>query len=208
MNMKKRIAIVLSLGVLLPAMNAAHASGLYLGAAVSGNQFNAKGPSDNAIFEKGQSFSDKDTGYRLNLGYAFSDSLSAELSFNDYGDTTDSFAIKKGIFFIVSPNTIQDISAKSVVLAVKASHSMNERVSVFGTLGVANTKVDSVFRGGFSPQQGALKTVKSTTEQGIEFGVGTTFAIQKGLDLRWDLKRTDAGDLSLNQLSVGLDYHF
>lgn len=205
-----RKALIKSVSALLltSAAVATQASGMYAGIAVANNQFNADGPGNNTGFKAGQEFNDSSRGYRLSLGYVFSQRLSAELSLNDYGDATDQFVLKDGIVFIVAPNTIQDYSAKGVVLSLRSAYPINERVSVFGSLGLANTKVDTVFRGGFSEQTGATFLKKSSTEQGLVLGVGLAVAITERLDLRGDFTRTDSGDLTLNQLSAGLDYHF
>lgn len=193
---------------LAAATLSAQASSFYAGVAISNNQFVADGPGDNTVFEKGQEFKDSDSGYRVDLGYQFTNYLSAEVAYNDYGTATDQFNIKKGIFFIVSPNTIQDLSAKSAVLSLRATYPLNDHVAIFGSLGIANTRIENVFRGGFSEQVGKLRDKTSSTEQGLEFGAGLTVSVHKNVDLRWDIKRTDAGDLTLNQLSAGLDFHF
>ena len=134
--MKKRFVIGLVAAVIGLS---AHADGFYVGGEVQQTK------SYNKDFCEDSSSCDiEPTGYRLNLGYGFSDFLAVEVGYMDSGDFESS---------INEVNFQQDASIKSeaIDLSVLGRLPVSDSFSLFGRFGVARVMNDSSFSGsGFS----------------------------------------------------------
>ena len=187
---------------------AADAGTFYGGVDVGSTQVSGDGPGKDSVFEPNQEFKDSDTSYGLHVGFQFNNWFAAELGYTDFGTTTDRFTIKKGIFFIVSPNTTQTIEAKGASLSGVLSYKLTTDFSVFGVLGVTAMDYENTQSGGFSPVTGSLLAKDSVSDQGLLYGVGAKYALNDAFNLRADIRRNDVGDFSLDTVSVGLEYSF
>lgn len=202
------LSATIALALAAQTAMAADTGKFYVGADIGSTQFSGDGPGKDSVFEPGQKFKDSDTSYGLHVGFQFTDWFSAELGYSDFGSATDKFAIKKGIFFIVSPNDTQTVDAKGASLTGVFSHSLSSNFAVLGTLGVSSMNYKSTLSGGFSPVTGSLLEKHSFSDQGLIYGVGAKYSLSDSFALRADLRRNDVGDFSLDSTSIGLEYSF
>lgn len=181
---------------------------LYLGLDVLSTDFSGPGPSASSSFEPGQQFGDSDSGYGLHVGYGFSDWFAIELGLADFGRGTDKFTLRGDIFYIVKPNDTQTLDAKGLSLVGVFSKQLMQDWSVFGVLGVSAMDYKSTVSGGFSEQTGSLLKRDSYNDQGLVYGVGTSYQLSDQVKLRLDARRNDVGDFTLDTLGLAVEYQF
>jgi len=207
--MKKIYAVCGAAVMAMAAQGAAAEAGqFYVGLDLLSTDFSGPGPSASSIFEPGQHFGDRDTGYGLHLGYGFSDWFAIELGLTDFGSGTDTFKLKGDVVYIVKPNDTQTLDAKGVSLAGVFSKQLGADWSVFGVLGVTAMDYKSTLSGGFSEQSGSLLVRNSYDDQGLLYGLGASYKLSDELKLRLDARRNDVGDFKLDTLGLAVEYQF
>jgi len=187
---------------------AANAGKFYVGADIGSTAFSGDGPDKDSIFVPGQKFKDSDTSYGLHAGFQFNEWFAAELGYTDFGSATDRFKIKPDIVFIVAPNDTQTVDAKGASLTGVFTYKVTNGFSVLGSLGVSSINYKSTLSGGFSEVTGSLVEKHSFSDQGLVYGVGASYALSDGFNVRADLRRNDVGDFTLDSASLGLEYSF
>jgi len=181
---------------------------LYVGVDMGSTRFSGDGPAADSLFIAGQRFKDTENNYGLHVGFQFNAWFAAELGFTDFGTGTDTFELRRGIFFIVKPNDTQSLAAKGLSLAGVFSYPVAQDFSVFGVLGISTMDYKEVMSGGFSEATGSLLSKHAYSDQGLIYGLGAKYALSDKWNLRADLRRNDVGHFTLGDLTVGAEYSF
>ncbi len=103
--------------------------------------------------------------FDLGIGYSFTPTLSAELSYHKFGDST--------VVYIGSGSVT--VSASSVTAAVVGSYPVNDQVSLLGKIGLASNKADA------SSTTGSSASVSKTSlyyALGGEYNINQKYAIR------------------------------
>ncbi len=132
---------------------------------------------------------DSDSALSAGIGYNFSDKLSLELSYNDFGA-------------VVVNRT--DLEFSSISLAVIGGVPLNNKLTLTGKLGIerlkgeSNVSINNAFVNfGFN--------VEETSTKGFA-GVGLNYAINDTLSIRSNLDLHDSADIKV--LSAGVKYTY
>jgi hypothetical protein len=143
-----------------------------------------------------------DTAFSIAGGYAFElpfrDTLAIELGYRDLGGFSRSEDDVK---------TTLDLTAMQ--LSLLANHKINESLSFYGRLGIADMQIDASYQDDFYSESGSLSKDRAV------LGVGGRYALDQHLGVYLEYDRYedfdelgDTGDLTVSALMVGLDYHF
>jgi opacity protein-like surface antigen len=144
------------------------------------------------------SFDDKDSAWKATLGYRFTDLISIEGNYADYGsvklDTT--FNVPEGITGLGGVFT--DRSVKGYGLDLVLTAPFYERFAVFGRVGFfrAETKATATLSGEtiFSDGDPSRSRTNTSRENIAKFGVGFDWYVWKNAALRLEWERlTDVG---------------
>lgn len=140
---------------------------------------------------------DKDTAYRIGVGYQFNQNFGLEANYVDFG----TFGVS-GTYLGV-PFTA-DAEADALQLAVTGTMPINESFAVIGKLGMARTSVDVAVAGG-------APGTASDDSTGLTYGIGVKYNINKAMAIRAQYENFDEStpdDEKLSLLSVGLTFGF
>jgi opacity protein-like surface antigen len=187
---------------------AADAGQFYAGMDIGSIGLKGDGPKNDPAFVAGQRFKASDYVYGLHAGFQFIEWFAAEFGVTDFGNTSDHFAIKDGIFFLVQPNDTQQVDAKGASLIGAFSYPVSSRLSLLGIVGIASVDFDIKQSGGSSPLAGSLSEQRSFSEQGLLYGFGAKYALEESLDVRAEVRRNEVGDFMLDAVSLGVEYGF
>jgi opacity protein-like surface antigen len=175
--MKKKFFAACALSVLtLPAL----ANGFY----VAGDLGQVKWSAD--------SESETDTAFSFAGGYKLNDTFSFELGYRDLGGVEETF---EGETFGA------DLTATQ--LSVLASFKINDAISAYGRLGVADMQMK------FSYDDGEYSDSVTESKTKAVFGVGGRYAINQKLGLHIEYDRyAKFEEMTVSALLVGFDYQF
>lgn len=140
---------------------------------------------------------DKDTAYRIGVGYQFNQNFGLEANYVDFGNLGVS-----GTYLGV-PFTY-DAEANAFQLAVTGTMPINESFAVIGKLGMARTSVDVTVAG-------AVTRTASDDSTGLTYGIGVRYNINKAMAVRAQYENFDKStpeDEKLSLISVGLTFGF
>ena len=156
-------------------------SNFYLGASVGQSEVD---------YGEGQSFvtDDKDTSLEIFGGYKFSENLAVELAYQDFGENTAFFS---------GDTLIADGYAFS--LSLVGALPVNEKLSVYGKLGVAHAEADA------NGQNTFIRS--SVSDDDFLYGVGLTYGLTESVDLRFEWEHIDTF-YEVDTLSLGVSYNF
>lgn len=166
---------------------AAAQDGLYL--------FGAAGNADSDVGLGGQNRTDDDdSSYMFGVGYAFTENVSIEGAFHDFGSHASQTDCPPGFACLVVPLLTQaDITAFS--LSLVGSYPLNDRWDVYGKLGVTSWDVE--FAG--------ISSAFDDSGEDLHYGAGLRWSI----DDRWKLfAEYERVDLDLDGLSIGIRFDF
>ena len=155
------------------------------------------------------SANDKDTFYKLLLGYRFSPVVSLEGFYADLGKYSTRTTVTAP--FVGSVNA--DYKAKGYGVDLVLSAPMTPEFSVYGRLGILQAKTEATFSSGGSIGLLANRGSKSKTAQ--HYGVGLQYDLNPSLALRGEIETfrklgddTTGGELKVDVLSVGAIFRF
>ncbi len=152
---------------------------------------------------------DKDTFYKFLLGYRFSQLVSLEGFYADLGKYDTRTAVRSP--FVGSVNA--DYKSKGYGVDLVLSAPMTQTLSVYGRLGVMQTKTEAAFSSAGSI--GLLANRGSKNKVGQHFGVGLQYDLNPALALRGEVETfrklgddTTGGELKVDVLSLGAIFRF
>lgn len=144
--------------------------------------------------------SSSDNGYALGAGYGFGDIYAVELGYRDiFSSSVDE------IYEDYEYKESSDVSALQISLL--AQYPLNEKVSVFGRLGVGRIDIDSST---YENSWGEISRESSSdSKTKALFGIGARYAITEKVGVRAEYSRfAKIEDTTLSSLSLAVDYHF
>jgi OOP family OmpA-OmpF porin len=148
---------------------------------------------------------DKDTGWKLFVGYQFTPNFAIEGGYTDLGKAT-----ANGVLTGVAVNA--DGKARGWELAAIAAFPLYQQFSIYGKLGVFRANVDASITGtipGFTATQSV-----SAHSTDLTFGAGVKYAFTPniGARLEWqryhDVGGDNTGKEKIDLFSLGLLYNF
>ena len=188
----KKILLVTSLFVLAAPL-LAQAEDVYVGANI--------GSAKQQSTINGFSSSDSKTGEKIYGGVQLSAPFGAELGYVNFGraDNTSNDGVNVGS---------TSIKSSAVYLAATATAPINDRLSVFGKLGVTENraKVNATLNG--------VSDSRTRNHTDALIGVGASYAVTKELSAVAEyenfgkLAKDDSANIKGDLISVGLRYHF
>jgi hypothetical protein len=171
--------LAIALALSLPAVAQAQETGAYLDASVGRRDI-------------GESGWDNGTSFSFGAGYSFSDYISAEARYIDFGEFDDD----------VPP--IWTLSGDAFVVDLVASYPLSDRVSIFAKLGFFSWDVE-LTEAGF----GELASDDGTD---LTYGAGFAFSFTDQFSSYLQFKRyafeVDGEDVDLDDIGIGLQYRF
>ena len=143
------------------------------------------GGSINQAFVDEAGIDDDDTGFKVFGGYRFSDYFAIEASYYDLGDVSEgdnSFSVDGGS------------------LRVMGSIPVSRDFSLFGKVGMHawNADVGGAIAGRFSDD----------SDTDVFYGVGAEYRLTGPWSVRGELERYEVDDFDVDQVSVGVAFHF
>lgn len=141
---------------------------------------------------------DKDTAYRIGVGYQFNQNFGLEASYIDFGNVDASGT------YLGAPLTA-DAEADAFQLAVTGTMPINESFAVIGKLGIARTSVD------VSGALAGIPVSVSDDSTGLTYGIGVKYNINKAMAIRAQYENFDEStpdDDKLSLISIGLTFGF
>jgi OOP family OmpA-OmpF porin len=194
MSTKKAVVGAILAGIALASSAPAalaQAQGFYLGGSIGQAQIDGFCDSEPGFTVT--SCDDKDTGWKLFLGYRVNRNLAVEGSYmngGEYGGTVSS------IFGTGSVKT--DVTAWGI--AALGILPLNEQFELFGKLGFVSGESDAdVIIGGTRVTVG-----DSGTE--LTYGLGAVFNVTRNFGIRAEWENVDDAEISM--LSIGIQYRF
>ena len=155
------------------------------------------------------SFDDKDTSYKLQLGYSFTPYLAVEGGYIDLGK----FQYSAAFTGPVAGSAVAEVKAAGFNAGAVASYPMNDQFEIFGKLGIINAKVE-----GSAAASGSGVTISenvSATKTKSYLGVGAAYNFneQLGLHLAWERfnnlgDKDKTGESDVDLVSLGLKLNF
>jgi len=169
----------------------AQAQGVYVGGSIG--QAQAANWCDTEPGITIASCDDKDTGWKVFLGYRFHRNFAAEASYMNGGEYTAT------VNFFGTPASVKT-DATAFGLAALGIFPVSEQLELFGKLGFVNGESDAdVIIGGSRFTVG-----DSGTE--LTFGLGAVYNVAPRFGIRAEWENIDDADISM--LSVGIQYRF
>lgn len=145
---------------------------------------------------------DKDTAYRIGVGYQFNQNFGLEANYVDFG-TFDVSATVLGV-----PVTA-DADADAFQLSATGTLPINESFAIIGKLGMARTSVDA------SASAPGVTVTASDNSTELTYGIGVKYNINKTMAVRAQYEDfgkvgddATTGKSKLTLLSVGLTFGF
>ena len=144
--------------------------------------------------------SETDNGYGLGLGYQINNTLAVEFAYRDVlslssGETYEDFEYRN------------NIDTTALQISMLANYPLNEKVKVYGRLGVGRIEIDSEYR-----ESGWGETYSersSESKNKAVFGVGGSYAFTEKLGVRLEYNQfAKIEETTLSSLSLALTYNF
>lgn len=216
MNKKIQITFAASLLAMAGAAVAADAgSGFYGGLSVGQSTYRAdKGGIDNSlsagagVTDLSSTLDNKDTGYKLRLGYSFNPYLAVEGGYMNFGKMKYSGAFTSP----AAGDAGGTIKAQGINVDVVGKLPLTSELSAFGKAGVLFSKVSSDASANVA---GLTVSDSATSRKAVPgLGLGLEYALARNVSLRGEWERyyklgndsTGKGDVDL--LSAGLNVKF
>ncbi len=210
--MKKIIASTLIAASTIVVSPSVFAGDWYMAGSIGQSDFKGgKSDIDNALTSAGVTglssrLDDKDTAYKLQVGYRFTPNLAVEGGYVDLGKL-------KYMASFTGGTGRAEIKATGWNLAVVGSLPLGQDFSLFGKLGMIDAKVEAnVFATGAG---GAASAGVSDTSWKGHWGFGLDYAVNQKMAIRAEIERfsklgdnntTGEGDVDL--LSLGVVFKF
>ncbi|MDB4068821.1 outer membrane beta-barrel protein [Pseudomonadales bacterium] len=155
------------------------------------------------------SFDDKDTSYKLQLGYSFTPNFAVEGGYIDLGK----FQYSAAFTGPAVGSAVAEVKAAGINLGAVASYPMNDQFEIFGKLGIINAKVEA----SATASGGGVTLSENISETKVKgyWGVGAAYNFNKqlGLHLAWerfnklgDDEKTGESDVDLVSLGLKLSF--
>ncbi|MDA9050038.1 outer membrane beta-barrel protein [Pseudomonadales bacterium] len=155
------------------------------------------------------SFDDKDTSYKLQLGYSFTPNFAVEGGYIDLGK----FQYSAAFTGPAVGSAVAEVKAAGINLGAVASYPMNDQFEIFGKLGIINAKVEA----SATASGGGVTLSENISETKVKgyWGVGAAYNFNKqlGLHLAWerfnklgDDEKTGESDVYLVSLGLKLSF--
>jgi OmpA-OmpF porin, OOP family len=192
MNGKQQLVLIAALLALgLSTASFAQAQGVYLGGSIG--QAQARSWCDTEPGITVAACDDKDTGWKVFLGYRFHRNFAAEASFMNAGEYSAT------VNFFGTPASVST-DATAFGLAALGILPVSEQLELFGKLGFVNGESDAeVVVGGSRVAVGDRGTE-------LTFGLGAVYNVAPRFGIRAEWENIDDADISM--LSVGIQYRF
>ena len=192
--MKKILFAMIASATALSAMSAAHAEGPYVGVGVTANRYDFSVPGATSA----DNHSGAKAGGKFFAGYDLNQTWAVEGGYADFGSKDYSYIDGTG----AGGNVKSD--SHGYYLAGKATMPVNEKVGVFGKLGVA--RVDNSLSG-----SGLSTGISGENKTGLYASLGAQYAINEKVSLTAEVehfgKSADQGHKATG-LAVGARYNF
>ena len=208
--------MLLALGLAVPSAQAADGNagtGLYLGGAISFNHATDLGAKiDSSLagmgYGSGSSADSWNTGGDLRLGYQFTPNFALEGSYDRLGN----FGVQSTLSSPTAGLASGDWKSWGLGLHAVGIVPINSQWSVYGRLGVEQWHTSLNLTSGVGAPIGVSGSDSSTS---LAFGAGVSYALTRNVDATAELVHYNhvgdpgsTGRTGLNQLSLGLRYHF
>lgn len=179
-----------ALAVCVPAAFA-QAQGAYVGGSIG--QAEASGFCDPVPGIAVTSCDEKDTGWKVFLGYRFNPNFAAELSYLNGGKFQGTATSGGLIGSVKSDVTAFGIAALGII-------PVSAQLELFGKLGFVSgeSDVDIVING--------LRLTEDDSGTELTYGLGAVYNITRNFGIRAEWENVDDADLSM--LSIGIQYKF
>lgn len=203
-------------GILSLAMASAFAGDWYVVGSIgqSTDKTDSKGDIDDALVSAGvtglsSSFDDKDTGYKLQLGYQLTPNFAIEGGYVDLGK----FKYSASFTGPSAGTGSAEAKASGLNIAAVGIAPINDQFSVFGKFGFINAKVEisATATGSGTSASGS----ESATKMKANFGIGAAYNFDKAWGLRAEWERFNnlgdknkTGESDVDMLSVGVVFNF
>lgn len=191
--MNKLVFALIASAAGFATVSAAHAEGVYAGAAVTANRYKFDVPN----VTSGSDDSSHKAGGKVFAGYEFNPTWAVEGGYNDFSSKDYSYTAN-GVAGRI------DTDSHAFYVAGKATKPLNDKVAVFGKLGVART------HDGISGT-GAAAGVSGDSRTGLYASVGAQYAINEKVSLTAEIERvghsSDYGHKATG-LALGARYNF
>ncbi|MGK5026991.1 porin family protein [Janthinobacterium sp. RB2R34] len=192
--MKKILFAMIASATALSAMSAAHAEGPYVGVGVTANRYDFSVPGATSA----DNHSGAKAGGKFFAGYDLNQTWAVEGGYADFGSKDYSYVNGAG----AGGNVKSD--SHGYYLAGKATMPVNEKVGVFGKLGVA--RVDNSLSG-----SGLSTGINGENKTGVYASLGAQYAINEKVSLTAEVehfgKSADQGHKATG-LALGARYNF
>jgi len=169
--------------------------------------------SDLGVTGLASSIDDKDTGYKLQLGYKFTPNWAIEGGYIDLGESNYNANFTGSVIPGGPGSANAEIKASGWNIAGVGTYPVNDQFSVFGKLGLIDAKVEAnigVTAGGLSADDSV-----SSTKWKTHWGVGASYNVNKQWGLRAEWERFNklgdddtVGESDIDLLSVGVVFNF
>lgn len=126
-----------------------------------------------------------DTGGKVFGGYKFSDYLSIEGAYYDFGEIED---------------FVNQLEVDGVSLAVVGSLPVNQKISVFGKVGAHDW--DAEVRGAFSNQS------FNDSDTDAFYGLGVQYDFTNNITVRAEVERYEVEDIDFDTATIGIQFNF
>ncbi|BCM26048.1 outer membrane beta-barrel protein [Methyloradius palustris] len=207
----KKLALLAVLSTLTIAPAYA-ADGFYAVGSVGWSKLDLdKGSIDSQLVSAGvtglnSSTDESDVGYKLQLGYQFTENLAIEGGYIDLGKTSYSASYTGG-------NANAEAKARGVNLSVVYIYPINNDFSVFGKIGIIDARVKASVvatgPGGTASASASSTDVKPTIGFGATYNLNETVGIRAEYEFFNKLGNSDStGESNVNLVSAGLVYKF
>ena len=155
------------------------------------------------------SFDDKDTGYKLQMGYSFTPNWAVEGGYIDLGK----FQYSAAVTGPTAGSAVAEVKVAGLNVAAVASYPMSDQFEIFGKLGIINAKVEA----SATASGGGVTLSENISETKVKgyWGVGAAYNFNKqlGLHLAWerfnklgDDEKTGESDVDLVSLGLKLSF--
>jgi OOP family OmpA-OmpF porin len=211
--MSARAILWVFAGLFVASASHAQQTGFYIGAAATasrGSNISADEVNDflrQARYSNPNTSVDRsDSGYKFFAGYTLNPNVAFELSDSDIGEFSTKTTVTGG-------SVDARYRAKATSLDALLSAPVSSNTSVFGRIGVAQTKLDASFSS--TGIVGLLFNQASRRKTAPHYGVGIQFSPAKDWGIRAELERfaklgddSTGGELRTATYSLGLIYRF
>ena len=175
----KLVLMAVALSFSLTAVAHAQEAGFYIDASVGQTDINESGWDDGTSFSVG-------------AGYSFTQYISAEARYIDFGEFDD------------NDPPVWRLSGDALVVDLVASYPLTDKVSMFAKLGVFGWDAEL--------NQDGFGELASDDGTDITYGVGVSFGFTDSFSSYIQFKRyafeVGGEDLDLDDLAIGLQYRF